>query len=1314
MAVRSDEEVAHPEEELPLPDSASRVSPYVGLRPISEQESWKLFGRERERGVVASNLVASRLTLLYAPTGVGKSSLIRAGVFPYLEARARDHANVDGAASFFVVVFASWQDDPVAGLVSQIAKTVGISLADRPAALTASTRVRDILREATQARRGDVFVILDQFEEYFLYHRNDDGPDGFAAQLAEAINDEGLRANFLVALREDALAKLDAFKGRIPGLFRNYLRIDYLDLAAATEAVYGPIREYDRLYPDAAVEVEPALVDRVLDRVGLGKVAVGQVGLGVVKPASDEDRKDPIETSHLQIVMARIWDEEARQGSHVLRLSTLEGLGGVKQIVNGHLDEEMRQLSEVQQDIAARAFEHLVTPSGNKIAHTAPDLAGLAKVPEPDLRSVLMRLSESRILRSVASVTGQGEDRYEIFHDVLAPAVLDWRARYLEAKTRAETEQELLRQHHQALRRVRRRALAGVILVVAVALVVAAVILYRSAQHEHAVAESRQEAAAAVSDLSTDPDRSEREALNALDASWTREAELALRRAMAAPHAQAIMAGHTGEVWSVAFDPAGTKVVTASEDGTARIWDVRKGGPPVALKKHKSWVNTAFFDPSGTKVVTASGDGTARVWDADTGQQLAKLHGHTDQVNAASFDPSGTKVVTASGDGTARVWDVGTRRSLVLSGHQGSVNSALFDPTGTKVVTAGEDGTARVWDVATGQELATLNRDGGPVNRAVFSPDGTAVATAGEDGHAYVWDWLTGNVLTLASSGSSSIASIEFNPAGDRVVSAGPRKVAKLWDAKSGALVATFAGHKDWVTAAKFSADGRYVATGSEDGTARVWDVASGLPFIEVRGGAGLVEDVAFSHPKDPGDPQLLATASSDRTARLWTLPRETLMAHPDEVLAAEFSPDGKRVLTSSRDGIARVWGTQRGGQPTLLAGHSGYAIGSFSQDGRLVVTVDKRTVRVWNASGDLRQSIDLPEAESLVRARFMPSGHVVLIADQGGAVYKWNWDGNGSLNRLPTYRNEQLVDFDLSPDGRLFATSSDRFARIWETATGREVHVLRGHGGLVYSARFSRDPHGNRIVTSSGDGTARVWDATTGTPIRTLNAGEGLRTAGFDSTGHMVVTGSVNGVVRVWDERTGNELAVIPKHTDFVDSAAFSPRGSRILTASDDQTARIYSCSTCAALSVLESRAQRDVVVPEKTTSSVSSYALAVGDCYNDLPEGQAQLGAVRIVPCASPHAAEVFGVVVDDAGPEVPFDAKEVGRHADSMCAGNGEHSSLFSKFIGRSYSKSEFQVRRWIPNQGTWDAGDRRIVCEVTAKDGKLSGSARGADR
>lgn len=409
----------------------SSDSPYKGLIPYASEDAPFFFGRERERELITANLMASRLTLLYGPSGVGKSSVINAGVVSTLRELARENVNTRGVAESIVVAFGAWRDDPVEALKQKVLKAIHeVSPGAQCDQIESTATLADFLQQWTECIGSELLIILDQFEEYFLYHPQAIGESSFAAELPRAVNRPGLRANFLISIREDGLAKMDFFKGRIPNLFDTYLRIEHLDRESARAAIQKPVEEFNRrAKTDQIVLVEAQLVDAVLDQVKIGQVLWSGSGRGVVDDANQSDR---IETPYLQLVMTRLWDEELRAGSRILRLETLKRLGGASSIVRSHLDKTMSALSTAEQGSAAQVFRYLVTPSGSKIALTASDLANYTELPEKELDSILQRLSapDVRILRPLNPPAGVDvATRYEIFHDVLATSILDWQTR---------------------------------------------------------------------------------------------------------------------------------------------------------------------------------------------------------------------------------------------------------------------------------------------------------------------------------------------------------------------------------------------------------------------------------------------------------------------------------------------------------------------------------------------------------------------------------------------------------------------------------------------------------------------------------------------------------------------------------------------------------------------------------------------------------------------------------------------------------------------------------------------------------------------
>jgi CHASE2 domain-containing sensor protein len=409
----------------------SASAPYVGLDYFGEEDAGLFFGRDAERKRILGNLRASRLTLLYAESGVGKSSLLRAGVSARLRQLAARSVAERGSARYVPVVFSAWQGDSKAELIAALEAAARPLLRGPGQLVLRRDALEGAIEDAVAAVDATPLIILDQFEEHVLY----DADDGaFDDELAHCLNRADLRANFLISVREDAYSLIGSrFKSRIANVYGNYLHLDFLDERAARDAVLEPVKTFNgRLPADAPpFEVEPALVDAVLEQVRRGRVTIGDGGA----PEVDATGPARVETAYLQLVMKRLWDEEIAAGSQRLRVDTLRRLGGADTIVHGHLDEVMDKLPADQRDAAAAAFRFLVTAGGRKIALSSEELREFSDVGSGPLEPALEQLERERILRPIPSSEPGGVARHEIYHDVLAPAILDWRRRHVEEQT---------------------------------------------------------------------------------------------------------------------------------------------------------------------------------------------------------------------------------------------------------------------------------------------------------------------------------------------------------------------------------------------------------------------------------------------------------------------------------------------------------------------------------------------------------------------------------------------------------------------------------------------------------------------------------------------------------------------------------------------------------------------------------------------------------------------------------------------------------------------------------------------------------------
>lgn len=1169
-------------------DPREALCPYPGLEAFTADNRHYFFGRGRDTQLLISNLYASSLTVVYGSSGVGKTSVILAGVVPEVER--------EGDA--VILVHRTWQDAARArSLGARMAHAVARRMGEP--AIEADAPL-DVLAERLARRwRRPIFLVFDQFEEYFLHNEPSDAPDSLDGELARLINRRDIEVNVMIVVREDSLAALDRFRHRVPTLLNNLYRLEHLTPGEARSAIQEPLAVLRQRMPaddlpvdDLPVEVEEGLASTILDDLAA-------LDPSAQMASSREERR--VELPFLQVVLERIWIVECRARSPVVRRKTFADAGGSRGIVRQRIAESLNALDAEEQRIVASALRHLVTPSGAKIALTMGDLAGYAGVTPDRVGAVIERLigGGARVLRRVAHPTGDPAlTKYEIYHDALGAPLLAWR---LEMDRRRDEVERKARQRVQ-------NSIAGLTLMVIAAIGIA-VFLQRGKSR----VEARELASIATGQLETDNGRAMLLALEAIKRNSSENAgDVVLRRALFAP-GERLQDTVSIHVARLTVSPDGRYVVATDPQGPVAMWttdSLRR----IALPSSLRFARGASFDSSSRRVLIVDSRNPV-VIDLDSALTVSRLPHAIGSVptghllrdgNRALISYAGSGVIewtrtdssswtetarTPSGElaakelalspderwvawvseGKATLIDMNQRpwRSRRLSLGEERVSDVVFSSNSTLAV-ASNSKQVRVFSLATGapERVVALAC---AVTRIAFS--GGEAAGACTDG-----GFVRFNLPELSQQRMGEEPPLVNRPGQftDLAISADGRYTVGLgagdpaptvWSTFNRTEATRLRGHRGDVTAFAFLPDSRHVISVGADSTIRKWEIVSAAQqFGDGEFFVGLARVALNDSATKAG------IAGGPYGVQLWDLQRGARIIEEGvgvELPAIAVSPKGDRIATL--DSKARVieFSTDRGRSGiTVWSPAPGDSAKSLERERR---SHDAASMLRYAGRGDtLILSSEIPGAggvngSALVRfVRGVNRGHVLSRFDV--AIEAMDVDSSGSL-----------VVVGLA-DGRVHVRSlrGDTNHVELEKHAGGATAVAFGRGGLVASGGKEGD-----VLISSRRQASSMPNAGS-TYQRAIKLGTHDRAVVrlvFDRTGTVLASGDEAGTTRLWNTTGRKELCSLEgEHADFIRAIAFSPSGKTVATADERGVALWFvdaaglSCSFGYRLADLES----------------------------------------------------------------------------------------------------------------------------------------------
>ena len=1170
-------------------------NPFVGLRPFESKDSLFYFGRSQQTGELLEYLHRTRFLAVVGSSGSGKSSLVRAGLIPALEAGflVRD-------CDLWHVAAMKPGGRPLYNLADALLHAVGEKLSNEQVSQFAEAigdnGIHAVLERLTPMlieEESNLFLLVDQFEEVFrfgVYTEESvkrEEASVFVDLLLRLAQQDDIPVYVCLTMRSDYIGDCDMFLGLPETMNRSQYLVPRLTRSQRREAIEGPVRL-------SGASIALRLLDRLLNESG-------------------ENRDDlPI----LQHALMRTWNEWAKEGEGPIDTGHYEKIKTMKRALSQHADEALNELPRWEKHLTKRLFQTLTeTDAGNRRIRRSVHLNDIAEVINSPIETVMRIIGkfreESRLFLMLSSEAAADNPLVDISHESLMrqwdtlgdwmdeeaesakiykrlaeeaelykqgkaglytdPALqiaMDWKEKekpsgawakryhkgFDEAmeflnESRTAREKKIRKDKNEKKRRERLRREKADILekqaqqqqkslrqnriftIVVFILLVIAVLLAYLALDRTREANIQAEIAKNQAQIAKN------------------QAQIANRQTLAANYNLA----------KVFEEKAMNALKSAQEQnsvtGYKEVWLYTAAALKQDIHKNKFHLRSdsvgELLTPGVVEVAFSE------KWFSPSSDAQ---HG---PVFSVAFCPDGKTLASGSFDKTIHLWEVSSGEELgKFTGHSMPVTSVAFCPDGKTIASGSLDKTIRLWEVESGKEILKLIGHSKMVTSVAFCPEGKTIASGSHDTTIRLWEVASGKEIGKLTGHSSVVNSVAFSPDGKTIASGSGDNTIRLWEVSSGKEVGKLIGHSSEVNSVAFSPDGKTIVSGSSDKTIRLWEVSSGKEVGKLTGHSNWVLSVAFSP-----DGKIIASGSGDKTIRLWEVSsgKEVgkLTGHSNWVLSVAFYSNGKTIVSGSGDNTIRLWdlthlSTVKG--IGKLTGHSNWVISvAFSHDGKTIASGSgDNTIRLWDVASGKEIGKLTGHSNWVLSVAFSPDGKTIASGSRDTTIRLWDVASEEEIGEL-TGHSGFVNSVAFSPDGRTMASGSDDTTiRLWDVASGKEIRKLTGHSKMVTSVAFS--PDGKTIASGSRDTTIRLWDVVSGEEIGELIGHSGfVNSVAFSFDGKTIASGSFDTTIRLWDVASSKEIQKLTGHSSIVNSVAFSLDGKTIASGIDDDTIRLW-----------------------------------------------------------------------------------------------------------------------------------------------------------